>query len=229
MVEDEKENGEDSTKVHVTSSPRGTKRRVVELPGLGQGEKKVRKDKYKSEVLPPHGESSQIDEIAELGPENQTDEEFGNEIALRLNEDKADKIVLLVKMLGRNVILEFFAETRRVEQEGGLPIGNGTRRRTAGGVMLHLLRSTDRPEVKENAEVVKFFEDEEERMRKIFEEQRNKKEEAEVARGAGVVWVAGRYEAELKRLLHTGMRGAGVFLPVESRRLVPAPLLWPAR
>merc|ERR1719150_625178 len=66
-------------------------------------------------------------------------------------------MVDLVKAVGRRVVWEFFKDTQKVEREGGMVINNGARRRTPGGVMLHLLRKTERPELKEKLR--KFFND----------------------------------------------------------------------
>merc|ERR1719382_2133777 len=66
-------------------------------------------------------------------------------------------MVELVKAVGRKVVWEFFKDTQKVEREGGMVINNGARRRTPGGVMLHLLRKTERPELKEKLR--KFFND----------------------------------------------------------------------
>ena len=43
--------------------------------------------------------------------------------------------------------LELFAKTQAVEMDGGMMIKNGARRRTPGGVYLHLLRGLKDPRV----------------------------------------------------------------------------------
>ena len=63
--------------------------------------------------------------------------------------------VSLVGILGRQVALKFFRETQRVEREGGMVINNGARRRTAGGVMMHLLRKCEDQSIRQP--IVKFF------------------------------------------------------------------------
>ena len=45
------------------------------------------------------------------------------------------------------VALELFAKTQAVEMDGGMMIKNGARRRTPGGVYLHLLRGLKDPRV----------------------------------------------------------------------------------
>jgi len=136
-----------------SSEKRGTKRSVKER----LGKKKVQMDRFHNETLPAPGEPRQIVDIAEISLVEGSDEDFGEEVAERLKEDKEDMMVELVKAVGRKVVWEFFKDTQKVEREGGMVINNGARRRTPGGVMLHLLRKTERPELKEKLR--KFFND----------------------------------------------------------------------
>merc|ERR1712126_155596 len=132
------------------SVKRGTKRSVKDR----LGEKKMRLDRFKNEVLPPPGQPRQIPDIAEDSLVEGTDEEFGAELAARLQEEEVEMIIDLVKILGRRRVWEFFKETQAVEAKGGMMINNGARRRTAGGVLMHLLRTT---EDHETAEKLKHF------------------------------------------------------------------------
>ncbi|KAH0628162.1 hypothetical protein JD844_008982 [Phrynosoma platyrhinos] len=77
-------------------------------------------------------------EITEDDPE----EKVADEIAFRLCEPKKDLIVRVVKIIGKKKSIELLMETAEVEQNGGLFIVNGTRRRTPGGVYLNLLKNT---------------------------------------------------------------------------------------
>ncbi|XP_068102899.1 phosphorylated adapter RNA export protein [Hyperolius riggenbachi] len=77
-------------------------------------------------------------EIADDDPEDKV----ADEIAYRLREPKKDLIQRVVKTLGTKKALEILAETAEVEQNGGLFIMNGSRRRTPGGVYLNLLKNT---------------------------------------------------------------------------------------
>ncbi|KAM6328984.1 phosphorylated adapter RNA export protein isoform 2-T2 [Alca torda] len=65
----------------------------------------------------------------------------------RLCEPKKDLIARVVKIIGKRKAIELLMETAEVEQNGGLFIVNGTRRRTPGGVYLNLLKNT--PSIKE--------------------------------------------------------------------------------
>ncbi|XP_008938463.1 PREDICTED: phosphorylated adapter RNA export protein, partial [Merops nubicus] len=77
-------------------------------------------------------------EITEEDPE----EKVADEIAYRLCEPKKDLIARVVKIIGKKKALELLMETTEVEQNGGLFIMNGSRRRTPGGVYLNLLKNT---------------------------------------------------------------------------------------
>jgi len=118
---------------------RGMKRNVKER----LGDKRVKMDMYNNEVLSLPGQPRQIPDIAEESLVEGTDEEFGKELSERLHEEKDDMIISLVKLLGRRVVLHFFKETQKVEMNGGMVIDNGARRRTAGGVMLYLMKQTE--------------------------------------------------------------------------------------
>ena len=140
---------DDTTSKDDESDRRGTKRSVRDR----LGDKKVRLDRYKNEVLPAPGKPRQIPDIAEDSLIEGSDDDFGKEIADRLQEEKPEMIVDLVRILGRRAVWEYFQKTQKVESEGGMMINNGARRRTAGGVFCHLLRSAEG----ETAEKAKEF------------------------------------------------------------------------
>uniref|UniRef100_G1N761 Phosphorylated adapter RNA export protein n=1 Tax=Meleagris gallopavo TaxID=9103 RepID=G1N761_MELGA len=79
--------------------------------------------------------------------EEDSEEKVADEIAYRLCEPKKDLIARVVKIIGKRKSIELLVETAEVEQNGGLFIVNGTRRRTPGGVYLNLLKNT--PSIKE--------------------------------------------------------------------------------
>jgi len=151
--EETKENGAEAMQEDAEDNDikRGTKRSVKER----LGDKKVKLDRFKNETLPPPGEPRQIVDIAEISLVEGTDEEFGEEVAERLKEDKEEMIVTLVKTVGRKVVMDFFKETQKIERKGGMVINNGARRRTPGGVLLHLLRKTEDAQIKDK--VKQFF------------------------------------------------------------------------
>jgi len=100
-------------------------------------------------VLALPGESVFIPDISEETWREASDEELGKELADKLQEEKNDMMVSLIKSMGRDVVLEYFWETQNVEEKGGLLIMNGSRRRTSGGVLFQLLRVSKNDEVKE--------------------------------------------------------------------------------
>ncbi|NXU50142.1 PHAX protein, partial [Turnix velox] len=79
--------------------------------------------------------------------EEDSEEKVADEIAYRLCEPKKDLIARVVKIIGKRKAIELLMETAEVEQNGGMFIVNGTRRRTPGGVYLNLLKNT--PSIKE--------------------------------------------------------------------------------
>ncbi|XP_060091497.1 phosphorylated adapter RNA export protein [Heteronotia binoei] len=74
--------------------------------------------------------------------EDDSEEKVADEITYRLCEPKKDLIARVVKIIGKKKAIELLMETAEVEQNGGLLIVNGTRRRTPGGVYLNLLKNT---------------------------------------------------------------------------------------
>ncbi|XP_074138064.1 phosphorylated adapter RNA export protein isoform X1 [Sminthopsis crassicaudata] len=74
--------------------------------------------------------------------EEDTEEKVADEISFRLQEPKKDLITRVVKIIGNKKAIELLMETAEVEQNGGLLIMNGSRRRTPGGVYLNLLKNT---------------------------------------------------------------------------------------
>ncbi|XP_043823909.1 phosphorylated adapter RNA export protein isoform X2 [Dromiciops gliroides] len=74
--------------------------------------------------------------------EEDSEEKVADEISFRLQEPKKDLIARVVRIIGKKKAIELLMETAEVEQNGGLLIMNGSRRRTPGGVYLNLLKNT---------------------------------------------------------------------------------------
>ncbi|XP_054445858.1 phosphorylated adapter RNA export protein isoform X3 [Pteronotus mesoamericanus] len=74
--------------------------------------------------------------------EDDSQEKVADEITFRLQEPKKDLIARVVSIIGNKKAIELLMETAEVEQNGGLFIMNGSRRRTPGGVFLNLLKNT---------------------------------------------------------------------------------------
>ena len=84
---------------------------------------------------------------------------LGEELANRLCEPKTELMVGVVDLIGVDVALELFQKTRHIESGGGMMIKNNARRRTPGGVFLHLLREmgSDPNEKRVDGDKVKTF------------------------------------------------------------------------
>jgi len=114
------------------------------------------------------GEAVTIPDIAEETWREASDEELGKELADKLQEQKSEMLVGLIKALGRNVILDYFWETQNTEERGGLLIMNKSRRRTSGGVFIQLLRISKDEKVRDKFET--FIKETQATERRKYEE-----------------------------------------------------------
>ncbi|XP_046633017.1 phosphorylated adapter RNA export protein-like [Daphnia pulicaria] len=89
--------------------------------------------------------------------------EVAQDIALKLHEEKMDLILRVVEILGKEITIKLFYETQETENDGGIMVADGSRRRTPGGVFLYLLR---------NHEEIPM-----EKIREIFSEETKAKEQ----------------------------------------------------
>jgi len=87
---------------------------------------------------PEAGEELSLPPLPSL--DGMTDEQVGELIADRLHERKPEIVVNVVKIMGREVALSLYNDTREIESQGGLMIVNQARRRTSGGVFLFKLK-----------------------------------------------------------------------------------------
>uniref|UniRef100_A0A0A9W6B4 Phosphorylated adapter RNA export protein n=2 Tax=Lygus hesperus TaxID=30085 RepID=A0A0A9W6B4_LYGHE len=78
------------------------------------------------------------------------------QIAEKLQEPNLDLVMRIVLILGKTSAIEYFRKTREIESKGGLLIMNGSRRRTSGGVFIHLIRSDKQIP---GSKLVEIFED----------------------------------------------------------------------
>ncbi|XP_003739444.2 phosphorylated adapter RNA export protein [Galendromus occidentalis] len=81
--------------------------------------------------------------IDKLGRDPTTDKVV-QEICRRLKEPKSDLIGRAVSEIGTDLATDLLYAAETIEANGGLMINNGSRRRTPGGVFLHLLRNDKR-------------------------------------------------------------------------------------
>ncbi|XP_015520613.2 phosphorylated adapter RNA export protein [Neodiprion pinetum] len=71
------------------------------------------------------------------------DGDVAADIAEKLCEKKDDLIKRAVSIIGKEKAIDFFEQTKKIEEDGGMMIVNGSRRRTPGGVFLLLLKQDD--------------------------------------------------------------------------------------
>jgi hypothetical protein len=84
-------------------------------------------------------------------PLNSEESALAQQVVTTLGEDNPDallQIEALVHRCGMAMVEQTLAETLRVEAEGGLMVTSGERRRTPGGVFLHLMSRQITPEVR---------------------------------------------------------------------------------
>ncbi|CAH1254977.1 PHAX [Branchiostoma lanceolatum] len=99
-------------------------------------------------------------------------EKVADEIIYRLSEPKWHLIHRIVKVLGAAQALKLLSMTEDVEAAGGMPINDGTRRRTPGGVFIQLLKSA--PAItKEQRD--KIFADEDRKFQERQKEERRRR------------------------------------------------------
>ncbi|XP_015585194.1 phosphorylated adapter RNA export protein [Cephus cinctus] len=72
-----------------------------------------------------------------------TDSEVAIDITAKLNENKDLLIRRVVDIIGKEKAIDFFQKTKKIEEDGGMLIMNGSRRRTAGGVYLWLVKNDE--------------------------------------------------------------------------------------
>lgn len=72
-----------------------------------------------------------------------TDADVTDDIASKLNEKKVILIGRIVEIIGKEKAIDFYQQTKKIEEGGGLLTMNGSRRRTAGGIYLWLVKNDE--------------------------------------------------------------------------------------
>ncbi|XP_068975179.1 phosphorylated adapter RNA export protein isoform X2 [Bombus flavifrons] len=72
-----------------------------------------------------------------------TDSDVATDITSKLSEKKDLLIRRIVDIIGKEKAIDFFQKTKKIEEGGGMLIMNGSRRRTAGGVYLWLVKNDE--------------------------------------------------------------------------------------
>lgn len=73
-----------------------------------------------------------------------SDDDFGRDMAEKLEEEKCDLILKVVSVIGREASFNLYKITQRIEREGGMLTMMKNRRRTPGGIFLFLLKTSDK-------------------------------------------------------------------------------------
>ncbi|KAK2574978.1 hypothetical protein KPH14_008741 [Odynerus spinipes] len=90
------------------------------------------------------GHKGSVRIIADLSTTvDSTDEDVATDIASKLCEKKDLLIRRVVDIIGKEKAIDFFQKTKKIEEDGGILIMNGSRRRTAGGVYLWLVKNDE--------------------------------------------------------------------------------------
>jgi len=82
---------------------------------------------------------------------------LGKQLAEILSEPKRELVIGVLDLVGGQIALELFSKTKSIEAAGGMMIKNGDRRRTPGGVFLHLLRELSNDPRVDPKRIKQFF------------------------------------------------------------------------
>lgn len=107
-----------------------------------------------------------------------TDADVATDITDKLSERKELLIRRVVDIIGKRKAIDFFQKTKKIEEDGGMLIMNGSRRRTAGGVYFWLVKN-DKHIPQEKIREIFYYDREEssERGKKTGDSGRRKREQ----------------------------------------------------
>ena len=90
----------------------------------------------------------------------------------------------VVDTIGKAKAMEFYEKTKKIEEDGGMLIMNGSRRRTAGGIYLWLVKNDDHIPQEKIREIFSMDKKEISKQRKKFDAtNRRQKAQQELRRG----------------------------------------------
>ncbi|GJQ87878.1 putative PHAX RNA-binding domain protein [Trypoxylus dichotomus] len=101
-----------------------------------------------------------------------TEEEIARDLANKLCEEKEELIYKIVKVAGKEKVIEVFHEVKRIEKEGGMLVMNQSRRRTPGGVFLFLIKHDSNLSAEQHSLI---FEDEKQKYKDELKKKKKKK------------------------------------------------------
>lgn len=116
--------------------------------GSAKSVKRARKNRNKQRKL----RASKILPDIEV-PLDGSDEDFGRDMAHKLEEEKSALIVNVVHVIGKDASLNLYKTTQKIELEGGMLTMNKNRRRTPGGIFLFLLKTSDKIDEDKKSEI----------------------------------------------------------------------------
>lgn len=82
-----------------------------------------------------------------------SEEEFGFDLAHKLEENNSELILKVVAVIGREASLNLFKVTQKIELNGGMLTMNKIRRRTPGGIFLFLLKTSNKIDEDQKQEI----------------------------------------------------------------------------
>ncbi|XP_037945944.1 phosphorylated adapter RNA export protein [Teleopsis dalmanni] len=137
--------------------------RLGDKPRHNKGSNKLKKQRY-------------IPDLKDIEGRDATD--IAHEIAENLHEHKSDLIERILNILGVDIPIEIYKKTQAIEEEGGMMVLNGTRRRTSGGVYFYLLKGDSRVSKEKHDEIFEFDKEKNSKWAKsIKDEARDRKVE----------------------------------------------------
>ncbi|CRL06708.1 CLUMA_CG019540, isoform A [Clunio marinus] len=176
------ENAQKDHEIDEISFIKSHKRRKMDISGnessssnaSSRSAKRARKNRYKQRRKQRNTSPRILSDLS-LGF-NSTDEEFGIEMAQKLEEEKSELIVKVVSVIGKEASLNLFKITQKIEVEGGMMTMMKNRRRTPGGIFLFLLKTSDKidEELKK-----KIFDSERKSIEKTIVERKMSSEQSE--------------------------------------------------
>ncbi|KAL6259281.1 hypothetical protein P5V15_009201 [Pogonomyrmex californicus] len=143
-----------------------------------RGDVKLRLGKRKN-LMDLDNQKGSIRIIADLSTTvDSTDADVATDITNKLSEKKALLIRRVVDIIGKQKAIDFFQKTKEIEEDGGMLIMNGSRRRTAGGVYFWLIKNDEHIPQEKIREI--FFYDQKEsseQRKKVGNSERQKTQE----------------------------------------------------
>nr|XP_012214506.1 PREDICTED: phosphorylated adapter RNA export protein isoform X2 [Linepithema humile] len=106
-----------------------------------------------------------------------TDADVATDITTKLNEKKELLIRRVVDIIGKEKAIDFFQKTKKIEEDGGMLIMNGSRRRTAGGVYFWLVKNDKHIPQEKIREIFYYDQKESSEQRKKIDVRRQKTQE----------------------------------------------------